>query len=82
MLSIPPPLPPIDEYIRNALAPANKVLNLTRDSLTSGQQVKFVGRLWEKAGTDQPFVLARNVFQRAWKVWVSEDDEDGRKSNP
>lgn len=44
--------------------------------------MKFVGRLWEKAGTDQPFVLARNVFQRAWKVWVSEDDEDGRKSNP
>lgn len=82
LLPVPPPLPPIGTYLENLLAPTNKVLKLTQESLASGNQAKFAGMLWEKAKSDQPFVLARNVARKAWRVWTGgeEDDGEGRKN--
>jgi len=82
LVPVPPPLPPINMYLANLLAPTNKVLNLTHESLASGNQTKFAGMLWEKAKSDQPFVLARNVTRKIWRVWTGdeEDDGEGRKN--
>ena len=82
LMPVPPPLPPIQTYMSNLLAPAGKVLKLTQESVVSGDQRRFAETLWEKARTDQPFVLAKNVAQRVWSVWTSgegEDDENGRR---
>lgn len=82
LMPVPPPLPPIQTYMANLLAPTGKVLKLTRQSITSGDQGRLAGVLWDKARTDQPFVLAKNVAQRIWSVWTGgegEDDENGRK---
>lgn len=81
LVPVPPPLPPINTYLANLLAPTNKVLKLTHDSLTSGNQQKFAGMLWEKAKSDQPFLLARNVARKMWRVWSSEEDDgEGRRN--
>ncbi|EKM53453.1 uncharacterized protein PHACADRAFT_259849 [Phanerochaete carnosa HHB-10118-sp] len=81
LVPIPLPLPPINTYLANLLAPTNKVMKLTHESLASGSQFKFAGMLWEKAKSDQPYVLARNVTRKIWRVWTGgeEDDGEGRR---
>ncbi|CCM04632.1 uncharacterized protein FIBRA_06816 [Fibroporia radiculosa] len=76
LLPIPPPFPPLQEQIRNLLAPSQRVLGLTHDSLQSGAQWRFMGLMWEKAMTDKPFVLARNVCSRMWDKWKKGPPED------
>lgn len=80
LLPVPPPLPPIQTYMANLLAPAGKVLRLTQESVASGDQKRFASVIWEKARTDQPYLLARNVASRIWSVWTGgEEDEDPRR---
>lgn len=81
LLPVPPPLPPLQTYMANLLAPTGKVLKLTRESLVSGDQTRFASIIWDKARTDQPFVLAKNVASKIWTVWTGsgEDEEPRRK---
>ncbi|PCH36666.1 hypothetical protein WOLCODRAFT_140552 [Wolfiporia cocos MD-104 SS10] len=76
LLPLPPPFPPIQEQVRNLLAPAHRLLNLTHESVHSGAQWKLVQRLWEKAFTEEPFVLARNVCSRMWENWKKGPPDD------
>jgi hypothetical protein len=56
--------------------PTAKILQMTRDSITSGGQMELAGRLWEKAWSKDPFVLAGNVINKTWKMLRNIDDDD------
>jgi len=73
-------LPPINKYLNTLLAPTHKVLVLTTESVTSGNQKKLAEKIWEKAGTNEPFILAQNVCKMMWKMWKEggERDEEGK----
>lgn len=73
---MPPPIPSLREQIDNLLAPTHKVLALTQETIQSGDQLKFAHRIWEKALTLEPFVLARNVCTRMWDKWRKGPPDD------
>ena len=79
LLPIPPPVPSLSESMNQLLTPTTKILRMTRDSITSGRQLELAGRLWEKAQTKDPFILAGNVIDKAWKTLRNVDDDDGSK---
>ena len=76
LLPVPPPIPSLWEQIDNLLAPTHKVLALTQETIQSGDQLKFANRIWEKALTPEPFVLARNVCTRMWDKWRKGPPDD------
>jgi len=76
LLPVPPPFPPIQEQIHNLLAPSYKVIDLTRESVNTGAQLKFMQLIWEKAWTEEPFVLARNVCTKMWDKWKKGPPDD------
>ncbi|KAH9834223.1 uncharacterized protein C8Q71DRAFT_711834 [Rhodofomes roseus] len=76
LLPMPPPFPPLWEQIDQLLAPSHKLFALTQSTLQSGDQLKLAHRMWEKALTDQPFVLARNVCTRMWDKWKKGPPDD------
>lgn len=82
LVPVPPPFPPILKYMDNLLAPTRKVLSMTHDSIVSGDQQKFAGKIWEKSLTDQPFVLARKVFDRVLEVWNKRREENEGNTKP
>lgn len=52
-----------------------------RESLASGEQKEFAIRVWEKAKTDEPFILARwtiTYVYDQWKKWDASED-DGKR---
>ncbi|KZT00530.1 uncharacterized protein LAESUDRAFT_764523 [Laetiporus sulphureus 93-53] len=78
LLPLPPQIPPIHEQIRTLLAPTHRALELTHESLHTGAQWTFAQRMWDKAFTEEPFVLARTVCSRMWEKWKKgppSDDE-------
>lgn len=76
IVPLPPPFPPISDSMKKMLEPAFKVLTHTQESITSGRQLQLAERLWEKAQTPDPFILARNVLRKAWKTWTNSEDDD------
>ena len=48
--------------IRPALAPTERVLALVHESISSGAQRELMGKMWEKAQTDEP----RKLLVVAW----------------
>ncbi|KAH9946443.1 hypothetical protein B0H21DRAFT_415787 [Amylocystis lapponica] len=76
LLPVPPPFPPIQEQIQNLLAPSHKLLGLLHETIRSGEQWGFAKRMWEKAQTDEPFVLARNVCSKMWEKWKDGPPDD------
>ncbi|KAI0688982.1 hypothetical protein BC835DRAFT_1283921, partial [Cytidiella melzeri] len=76
LVPLPPPMPSLNESLSQLLTPTSKMLKLTADSITSGRQAELAGRLWEKAQTKDPFILASNVLQKAWKTLRNVDDDD------
>ena len=85
LLPVPPPLTAVEAPVRNLLAPTQKLLSITHQSLVSGQQKQLVEKLWEKAQTDEPFKLARNAVMKVWEAFKenanSNDDAQGRDRN-
>lgn len=69
LLHLPPSFPPIYEQVQNILAPTFKVLEIFHESVESGVQREFAGRVWEKAWTSDPYKLASTVCQRMWDKW-------------
>ena len=43
----------------------------------------FWDRVWEKAWTKEPFILAQRAFSKAYELWKAEppDEEDGKKKS-
>ncbi|KAF7792690.1 hypothetical protein EIP86_003788 [Pleurotus ostreatoroseus] len=78
LLPIPPPLTAIEVPLRNLFAPTVKLLTMTHQTVTSGQQTKLVQKLWETTYTSEPWKLARNsvmkVYQALKENASSEDD--------
>ena len=82
LVPLPPDFPPFWDRINKLLAPTRKVLEITRESITSGEQRQFALRVWEKAGTKEPFILARRTIDRAYELWkdreVPADEDEGK----
>jgi len=81
LVPLPPDFPPFWDRINKLLAPATRVLGIFHDSIVSGEQKKFAMRVWEKAWTDEPFILASRTFTRAYERW-KENEDDRKKDSP
>jgi hypothetical protein len=88
LVRLPPDFPSIFEKIDKYLQPTYRVLSILRESFASGEQKEFALRVWEKAKSDAPFILARRTIEHAyeqWKKWDVKDDKDdkdnGRKDS-
>ncbi|KAK2463158.1 hypothetical protein APHAL10511_004813 [Amanita phalloides] len=75
LLPLPPQFPPFWDRISKLLAPTVRVLGILHESIVSGEQKKFAVKVWEKAWTDEPFVLASRTFTRAYERWKENEDE-------
>jgi hypothetical protein len=68
------------------LAPSVRVLGILHDSFESGEQEQFARRIWEKAWTNEPFLLASRTLNGAYERWKERDDtadeEDDKKNSP
>ena len=62
--------------MKKMFEPTIKILSQTQESIRSGKQAELAARLWEKAQTRDPFILARNVTRNAWKTWTNVEDDD------
>jgi hypothetical protein len=69
----------MQEKLYKLLAPSYQVLNILHDSITSGEHKEFALRVWEKANSEEPFVLAKRTISHSYEQWKkrdeSEDDE-------
>ncbi|KAF5380385.1 hypothetical protein D9615_004715 [Tricholomella constricta] len=85
LVPIPPDIPPFWDRITKLLAPSHKAIGIFRESVTSGEQRQFAERVWEKAWSNEPFILASRTFSRAYQRWkdreVPPDEDDGRKGS-
>ncbi|GLB37765.1 hypothetical protein LshimejAT787_0408160 [Lyophyllum shimeji] len=83
MVPLPPEFPPFWDRINKLLAPSRKVLQIFAESITSGEQRQFAERVWEKAWTNEPFILASRTFTQAYERWrdreAPSDEDDGKK---
>ncbi|KAG6866383.1 hypothetical protein C0991_004666 [Blastosporella zonata] len=82
LVPLPPDLPPFWQSMTNLLAPTRKALNIFQESLESGEQRELAGRVWEKARTTEPFVLAGRVFDTWYQLLKDADppSDDDKKS--
>jgi hypothetical protein len=77
LVPLPPDFPSIFEKIDKFLQPTYHVLDIMHESFASGEQKQFALRVWEKAKTDEPFILAQRTIAHAyeqWKKWDVKDD--------
>jgi len=80
-----PDLQPLWEPVRKILAPSQRALELLAESFTSGDMRKFASRVWEKAKTDEPFILAGRACSEAYQRWKEKDpppdQDEGKKGS-
>ncbi|KAF8967927.1 hypothetical protein BDZ97DRAFT_1916500 [Flammula alnicola] len=84
LVPLPPDFPPVWDRINKLLAPSFQVLGILHESITSGEQKQFAKRVWEKAKTEEPFVLAQRTCSRAYEQWKKRDvaeEDDGKKGS-
>jgi hypothetical protein len=83
LVALPPDVTPVLSGIRKLLAPSIQVLGILRKSLASGEQQEFVKRVWAKAKTDEPFILAQRTLSSAYDTWKKRDtvEDDGKKGS-
>ena len=77
LVPLPPDFPSIFEKIYKFLKPTYRVLNIMHESIVSGEQKQFALRVWEKANSDEPFILAQwtiGYVYEQWKKWDASDD--------
>jgi hypothetical protein len=61
------------ERIQKLLQPTQQVLGILHESLASGEQQKFALRLWEKACSGDPLLLASRTCSHAYQRWKDKD---------
>ena len=79
IVPIPPVFPLFRERIDKLFQPTRKVLSITEKSVNSGETLDFGKRVWDKAWTDEPFILAGRTIEKAKEIWnrkPSGDDDD------
>ncbi|KAH7926967.1 hypothetical protein BV22DRAFT_1061876 [Leucogyrophana mollusca] len=76
MVRLPPPFSPFFQPIQNLLTPTFKVMTLLRRSYESGAQGELARRMWEKACSRDPFVLASTVCRKMWDKWKEGPPDD------
>ncbi|TFK23930.1 hypothetical protein FA15DRAFT_670017 [Coprinopsis marcescibilis] len=83
LVHMPPEWPSMWDRINKLLTPSYRALSILRDSFTSGEQKEFALRVWNKARTDEPFVLAHRTLSRAYERWKEKDaaDDDSKKGS-
>ena len=68
--------------IRPALAPTGRVLELVHESITSGAQRELMGKIWEKAQTDEPRKLLVVAWGRVRETfWGDGSSEEGNNGD-
>jgi hypothetical protein len=80
LLPIPPEIPPFWDRINKLLKPTFRALGLLRESVVSGEQKQFALRVWDKAWTDEPFILAGRTFTSVYDRWKENEDERKKDS--
>ncbi|KAG6816578.1 hypothetical protein H0H87_004878 [Tephrocybe sp. NHM501043] len=82
LVPLPPDFPPFWQKMTNLLAPTQKALNIFHESVQSGEQREFAGRVWEKARTIEPFVVAGKAFGIWYQLLKASDSpsDDDKKS--
>ncbi|KAG6920174.1 hypothetical protein DXG01_004942 [Tephrocybe rancida] len=82
LIPIPPDYPPFWNSMVNLLTPTQKALGIFHESLQSGEQREFAGRMWEKARTLEPFVVAGNALGMWYQLLKDSDtpSDDDKKS--
>ncbi|KAF8176515.1 hypothetical protein BJ912DRAFT_884522 [Pholiota molesta] len=83
LIPIPPDIPAVWDTgrIRKLLAPSQQVLEILHESITSGEQKEFALRIWEKARSEEPWILAQRSLSRAYERWKKPDiaeEDDGK----
>ncbi|KAK1232162.1 hypothetical protein PQX77_004710 [Marasmius sp. AFHP31] len=68
------------DRINKLLDPTRTALALTRDSITSGEQKRFALNLWDKALSNEPWVLASRTCSRAYELWKKTGDDDDQET--
>ncbi|TFK74034.1 hypothetical protein BDN72DRAFT_834042 [Pluteus cervinus] len=76
LVPLPPDWPSLRERFARLLAPAHRVLSIFQESISSGEQVEFAQRVWEKAWTNEPYILASRTCSRAYERWKERDSTD------
>ena len=83
LIPLPPDIPSIWGKIDRLLAPSYRALSIFHESVTSGQQKEFALRVWEKAHSDEPLILAKRTISHAYEQWKKQDEseEDDEKKD-
>jgi len=83
LVPLPPDVTPVLSGIRKLLAPSIQALGILRKSLASGEQKEFIERVWAKAKTDEPFILAQRTFSTAYDIWKERStvEDDSKKGS-
>ncbi|KAF9526655.1 hypothetical protein CPB83DRAFT_857578 [Crepidotus variabilis] len=81
LIPLPPDVPSLWQKIHKLLKPSHQLLSILQESITSGEQKQFAYRVWEKAGSEEPFVLAQRTVSNAYAQWKKRDEpgEDEEK---
>ena len=80
LVPLPPDFPSIFSKINKFLQPTYRVLSIMHESFASGEQKQFALRVWEKAKTDEPFILAKRTLAYAYEEWKKWDKDDGNST--
>jgi hypothetical protein len=84
LLALPPPspFPALQAQLGSVLKPTEKVLELVQKSLRDGSQRELAGRLYGKAASSDPWILAKNAMEKAWEyMWKEKKGGDGEDPN-
>ncbi|KIK60281.1 hypothetical protein GYMLUDRAFT_73751 [Collybiopsis luxurians FD-317 M1] len=79
-----PPSPPsllISSQLSSLLAPSKRALELLSTDISEGTYVRFMDRMWEKAGTREPYDLARRSWEKWMKAWKNSKDGDDKEKD-
>ena len=80
LIPLPPDVSSIWEKVEKLLAPSNRALGILHESVVSGEQKAFALRVWEKARSEEPFILAKRTIAHTYAQWKKRDEsEDDQK---
>lgn len=74
------PFPPLYKQVEMLLEPTHKLLSICRESVESGTQKKFWLRVWDKAWTKDPFILAGRTAKWSYEKWKDGPPESEPKA--
>ena len=83
LVPVPPPHLLLGNAIENYMIPTFKLMALVRGTFDDGRQQELCARMWEKAQTREPWIVAQSAVRKVWKI-LSEGppvDEEGEERN-